>query len=223
MAKKKTQAVFFDLDGTLVDTAPDMVGALLRLCDEEQQPYPDRQKARDIVSHGSLALVNLAFGLKQSEGARHRRIDRFLILYEKHICEGSRLFPGMESLLKKIEAAEIPWGIVTNKPDWLTRPLLRALNLDQRIVCRLSGDSLKQRKPHPAPVLAAAKSAQAEPAHCIYLGDAERDIEAGNAAGMLTLAALWGYIDASESVKKWAADGNIHKPKDAVKWINFSG
>lgn len=221
MASKKTQAVFFDLDGTLVDTAPDMVGALLRLCDEEQQPYPNKQKARDIVSDGSLALVNLAFGLDQCEGARHRRIDRFLILYEKHICEGSRLFPGIKALLKKIESADIPWGIVTNKPDWLTRPLLQELNLENRIVCRLSGDSLKQRKPHPAPLLAAAKAAEANPNQCIYLGDAQRDIEAGNAAGMLTLTALWGYIDKYESVKQWKANGDIEKPLQATEWIKF--
>ena len=221
MASKKTQAVFFDLDGTLVDTAPDMVGALLRLCDEEQQPYPNKQKARDIVSDGSLALVNLAFGLDQCEGARHRRIDRFLILYEKHICEGSGLFPGIKALLKKIESADIPWGIVTNKPDWLTRPLLQELNLENRIVCRLSGDSLKQRKPHPAPLLAAAKAAEANPNQCIYLGDAQRDIEAGNAAGMLTLTALWGYIDKYESVKQWKANGDIEKPLQATEWIKF--
>jgi len=225
MASGKTQAVFFDLDGTLVDTAPDMVGALLRVCDEEQQPYPDRQKARDIVSNGSLALINLAFGSgkEQSDGARHRRIDRFLILYEKHICEGSRLFSGIDGLLKQIEAAEIPWGIVTNKPDWLTRPLLRELKLNDRIICRISGDTLEQRKPHPAPLLAAAEAADANPEQCIYLGDAQRDIEAGNAAGMVTLAALWGYIDQRESVKKWSANGQIKRPQEATKWIDFLG
>ncbi len=221
MVSGKTQGVFFDLDGTLVDTAPDMVGALLRLCDEEQQPYPDQQKARDIVSDGSLALVNLAFGTDQPDGARHRRIDRFLILYEKHICEGSRLFSGIDGLLKKIEAAEIPWGIVTNKPDWLTRPLLRELKLNDRIICRISGDTLEQRKPHPAPLLAAAKAADADPEQCIYLGDAERDIEAGNAAGMLTLAALWGYIEQHKSVKDWSADGEIDRPEQATNWIEF--
>ena len=126
-----------------------------------------------------------------------------------------------KTLLKKIESADIPWGIVTNKPDWLTRPLLQELNLENRIVCRLSGDSLKQRKPHPAPLLAAAKAAEANPNQCIYLGDAQRDIEAGNAAGMLTLTALWGYIDKYESVKQWKANGDIEKPLQATEWIKF--
>lgn len=215
----KTAAVFFDLDGTLVDTAPDMVGALLRLCDEEQQPYPDLEQARNVVSDGSLGLVNVAFGLEQETEDRERRIQRFLALYAKYICEDSCLFEGIEELIAAIETAKIPWGIVTNKPGWLTEPLLKALALDERIVCQFSGDSLPERKPHPAPMFAAAKAAGVDPEQCIYLGDAERDIEAGNAADMTTLTALWGYIETSHTPSKWGADGMLNNPTDAIAWL----
>jgi len=214
-----TAAVFFDLDGTLVDTAPDMVGALLRLCDEEQQPHPDLKHARNVVSDGSLGLVNLAFGLEQQAQERERRIQRFLALYAKYVCEDSALFDGMDELLHAIETADIPWGIVTNKPGWLTEPLLKALALDDRIICQFSGDSLPERKPHPAPMFAAAKAANVDPARCIYLGDAERDIAAGNAAGMITLTALWGYIETSHTPAEWGADGLLESPLDAIAWL----
>lgn len=215
----KTAAVFFDLDGTLVDTAPDMVGALLRLCDEEQQPHPDLIQARNVVSDGSLGLVNLAFGLEQEAEDREQRIQRFLALYAKYICEDSRLFRGIDELISAIETAAIPWGIVTNKPGWLTEPLLKALRLDERVVCQFSGDSLPERKPHPAPMFAAAKAANVDPEHCIYLGDAERDIAAGNAAGMITLTALWGYIETSHTPSAWGADGLLENPTDVLAWL----
>ncbi len=215
----KTAAVFFDLDGTLVDTAPDMVGALLRLCDEEQQLHPDLEQARNVVSDGSLGLVNLAFGLEQDTEDRERRIQRFLALYAKYICEETQLFGGIEKLITAIETANIPWGIVTNKPGWLTEPLLKELRLEDRIVCQFSGDSLPERKPHPAPMFAAAKAANVDPAQCIYLGDAQRDIEAGNAAGMTTLTALWGYIETAHTPSNWGADGMLTNPDDAIAWL----
>lgn len=216
---KPTAAVFFDLDGTLVDTAPDMVGALLRLCDEESHEYPDQNQARDIVSDGSLGLVNLAFGLDQNEQDRERRIQRFLAIYAKHVCVDSQMFDGMDELLKQIESLHIPWGVVTNKPGWLTEPLLRQLELTDRIVCQFSGDSLPQRKPHPAPMYAAADAAEVKTDQCLYLGDAERDIEAGNAAGMTTLTALWGYIEKTHNPDTWGADGNLSHPLDTLEWI----
>lgn len=215
----KTAAVFFDLDGTLVDTAPDMVGALLRLCDEELQPHPDLEQARNVVSDGSLGLVNIAFGLDQETEDRERRIQRFLALYAKYICEDSHLFDGIEELITAIETADIPWGIVTNKPGWLTEPLLEQLSLQDRIVCQFSGDSLPERKPHPAPMFAAANAAKVDPKQCIYLGDAQRDIEAGNAAGMITLTASWGYIESTHTPSDWDADGLLKHPTDAMAWI----
>lgn len=216
---KPTAAVFFDLDGTLLDTAPDMVGAVLKLCDEEQHPYPDQNIARSLVSNGSLGLVNLAFGADQDEADRSRRIERFLAIYAEYICVDSHLFEHIEALLEVIESFDIPWGIVTNKPGWLTEPLLQQLKLDQRIVCQFSGDTLPQRKPHPAPLFAAAEAAGVNPEQCLYLGDAERDIEAGNAAGMTTLTALWGYIEANQDPIDWGANGMLVNPLEAVEWI----
>lgn len=219
MPEEKIRTILFDLDGTLVDTAPDMVGALNQLLAEENRPEIEFQQARNHVSNGSAALIRLGFGHEQKEPDYQRRIKRFLSIYESRLCEASSLFPGMEELLATIETSEKNWGVVTNKPGWLTDPLLEQLNLHERSTCTISGDSVAERKPHPLPMLTAAKLAGSHPQQCIYLGDDERDVQAGNAAGMQTLIANWGYIDNTREPTAWGADGHIDTPLEILAWL----
>lgn len=214
-----TQGVLFDLDGTLIDTAPDMVAALNAVLAEEKQAPVALEIARDFVSHGSAALIKLGFGQEQNSSDYQRRINRFLSNYRDCLSAGSALFAGMDELLMKLEQDNITWGVVTNKPAWLTDPLMDELDLTHRAACIISGDSVSERKPHPLPMFTAANIAGIDPAHCLYLGDADRDIAAGNAAGMMTLVANWGYIDASQQPEQWGADGFLDAPEDCYQWI----
>ena len=147
---------------------------------------------------------------------------RFLEIYVAHLADQTCFFPGMETLLESLENQGIQWGVVTNKPVWLTDPLLEAFALTNRSVCNISGDTLPQCKPHPAPLLHACKLANSSPKQCIYIGDAPRDIEAGQRAGMRTLAALYGYIDPNDPPEQWKiqATGMIQKPLDLLLWLN---
>ena len=219
-ALKPPAAIFFDLDGTLVDTAPDMVGAANELRREHDLPSMEFPVLRPLVSHGSTGLVNGAFGPDLDDDRRQHLIGRFLELYEKRLCLESRLFLHAESMLADIESRGLPWGIVTNKPGWLTNPLIKALGLTCRAACVISGDTFELRKPHPLPLLQAALHCSVDPANCIYVGDAHRDIEAGRAAGMLTLLASYGYIDSDEPVAEWGADGVIDSLAQVPQWLS---
>ena len=216
------ECVLFDLDGTLADTAPDMIAALNAVLDEEQQPPLALNEARDHVSNGSAALVRLAFGEQQAEDDFERRKKQFLAQYESALYVHTQLFPGMAELLDTIEGNGHCWGVVTNKPGWLTDPLMSALGLSKRAACMISGDTLAERKPHPLPMLTAAERTGVHPSNCLYIGDAKRDIEAGNAADMLTLIAHYGYITAEQHPETWGADGGIDHPLEALNWLNKS-
>ncbi|HGG58323.1 MAG TPA: phosphoglycolate phosphatase [Gammaproteobacteria bacterium] len=211
--------LLFDLDGTLLDTAPDMIAALNRvLADENRDPLPP-ERLRDHVSHGSAALVRLAFGEHQPEAAFEDRKARFLRYYRENLCIQTRLFPGMADVLDHAERAGVAWGVVTNKPGWLTDPLMVETGLMERAACVISGDTTEERKPHPLPMLTAAEQAGVAPEQCLYVGDAERDIEAGKAAGMQTLIAAWGYIDADQQPHTWGADRTIEHPGELVSFL----
>lgn len=204
--------VLFDLDGTLIDTAPDMAAALDILCDEEQHarlPYSD---VRPIVSNGSVALVKLAFGDNIEEHTLERLKKRYLEIYQDNLAVNSRLFEDMESLLQTLENNNIKWGVVTNKPGWLTEPLMESLGLHERAACIVSSDSTKNRKPHPEPMYYACRLTDAQPEECVYVGDARRDIEAGQNAGMRTIIAEYGYIADTENTEEWQADHSIQRP-----------
>jgi phosphoglycolate phosphatase len=212
-------ALLLDLDGTLLDTAPDMGGALNRLRAEHGLEPLAAEVIRPVVSHGAMRLVALGFPEATGESFESLRL-RFLELYAAHLAVGTRLFPGFDAVLETLESRGLPWGVVTNKPGWLTTPLLAALGLDHRSACAVSGDTLPERKPHPLPLLHAARLLGVEPGRCIYVGDAERDIQAGRAAGMTTLVATYGYISASEDPLQWQPHGMVSAPAELLAWVD---
>lgn len=214
--------VLFDLDGTLLDTAPDMIGALNRLrLEERADPLPD-EDVRPLVSHGSGRLVRFAFPEAGEE--RFAALQkRYLEIYRGSLSLQTRLFEGMDQVLADIAEHQLMCGIVTNKPGWLTEPLLEQLQLAARFVCVVSGDTLSLRKPHPLPLLHAAKLAGVAAADCIYVGDAERDVQAAHAAGMQALVATYGYLETDEDWRAWNGDGSIDRPRDLVPWLAASG
>lgn len=201
----RAEAILFDLDGTLVDTAPDMVAVLTELQkDNGCEPLP-YELARSHVSNGAMGLIRLAFA-KLGDTARAGLHQDYLERYERSVCVASTLFPGLAELLDRLDTEGKPWGVVTNKPKRMTEPLLERLGLAGRIACVVSGDTLPERKPHPAPMLLACKMLDVPPAQTIYVGDASRDIEAGRAAGTTTIAAAWGYITAGDDPASWGPD-----------------
>jgi len=212
-------ALLLDLDGTLLDTAPDMGGALNRLRAEHGlEPLPDA-RIRPVVSHGAMRLV--ALGFPEASGAEFERLRlRFLDLYAENLAEGTRLFPGIEQVLESLEARDTPWGIVTNKPGWLTGPLLEALGLARRAACAVCGDTVAERKPHPLPLLHAAGLIGIAAERCVYAGDAERDIQAGRAAGMTTVVAAYGYLSAEDEPTRWQPDGIVASPDELLAWVH---
>ena len=213
------QAVLFDLDGTLLDTAPDMVGTLnsLRL-DNGFAPLPFAE-VRAEVSHGSARLVQLGFpGVDADRFALLQR--RFLEAYGARLAAETRLFDGMDRVLVELSRRGLGAGIVTNKPARLTDALLEELGLRARFVCVVSGDTLKERKPHPLPMLHAAELAGAAPDACVYVGDAQRDVLAAHAAGMRVLVAVYGYLRADEDWPAWGGDGFIERPVDLLDWLD---
>jgi len=208
------KAVLFDLDGTLADTAQDLAYALNQvLIEQGQSPLPF-ETIRPVVSHGGIALIKLGFKLSPEDERFDPLRQRLLSIYENNICQKTVLFPQIQEILNDLTLNEIKWGIVTNKPGWLTYPLLDAMKITpapETVVC---GDTLEQRKPHPAPLLHACKEMQIQPEQCIYIGDARRDIEAGKAAGMQTIAIGYGYIEADDPYDSWEADYHIASEQD---------
>lgn len=210
MRRSAPAAVFFDLDGTLVDSAPDMIEAMRRLRAEEGES-PDRAESIGaVVSKGGRAMIRRGF-----PGADEARVEillpRFLDLYAEAIATHAALFPGMDAVLTALEARGTPWGVVTNKPGWLARALMAELSLHHRCAALVTGDCLPLKKPDPAPILRACEIAGVAAASCIYVGDDLRDIEAGYRAGMRTIAAGWGYLD-GEDPRSWGADCVVDSP-----------
>ena len=212
----KIDAVLFDLDGTLIDTAPDMVAVLNQMQQAHGvNPLPYDQ-ARANVSNGAIGLLRLAFpeAAKPDFEFLHRE---YLERYEVAVCIKSSIFADMPELLDALDALGCPWGVVTNKPQRMTNPLLSALGLAGRLSCAVSGDTLKQRKPDPAPLLYACEQAGVAPQRSVYVGDASRDIEAGRAAGMTTIAAAYGYIVPGDDPASWNADAIVADTKELAK------
>jgi phosphoglycolate phosphatase len=219
---RRVAGVLFDLDGTLLDTAPDMGGALNELRVEQGLEPLSAATIRGHVSRGAAALVRLGFpGLSEAE--RAVRVERFLTLYRNRVSLETRPFPEVPAVLDRLEARGMPWGIVTNKPTWLTDPLLLALGLSRRARVVVCGDTLPERKPSPLPLLHAAARLEIAPDRCIYVGDDLRDMQAARAAGMPGIGARFGYIDSAEKLDEWPADGWIDSPMQVLDLLPDPG
>jgi N-acetyl-D-muramate 6-phosphate phosphatase len=212
------RAILFDLDGTLADTAPDLAGAMNRLrIARGLQPTPYEQ-LRPVASAGARGLIGAAFGLQPGDDGYEELRVGFLDNYASALAVDSRLFDDIPALLDGLGSRGIAWGIVTNKAARFTDPLVRQIGLEQA-ACVISGDTASHPKPHPAPLLEAARRMQVEPERCWYVGDDLRDIQAGRAAGMLTVAAAWGYCGHAEPTT-WQADRLIERPLDLLSLIS---
>ena len=215
-------AVLLDLDGTLLDTAPDLANVTNVLRAAEGLEPLAFALIRQYVSHGSRAVLRVAFPDADSErlAALQRR---FLELYRQHLVVKTQLFPGFAAVLDTLEAHRIPWGVVTNKPGWLTEPLLRELKLYERAACVISGDTLPVSKPDPLPLLEAARRIGIAPALCLYLGDALIDAQAARGANMVGLGARYGYVGAIERPEEWPVAGWIDTPGQLLAWVGLDG
>lgn len=215
----KPSAVVFDLDGTLVDSAPDYVAALNELLDADGQPAVDFTIARNRVSRGAYALLDLGFGPSQKTPERMRLRERLLEIYGGRLTRSSTLFDGVENLLDTIEQRGITWAIATNKPTFLTLPVLKHFGLERRSAGLVCGDTLQRPKPAPDPILHVCQMANIDPATAVMVGDASCDIEAGHAAGLTTVVATYGYIAAEIDVSDWAADYLIQQPGQLLELL----
>ena len=212
--------VLFDLDGTLADTAPDLAYALNCVLQQQGRAPLPYELIRPVVSHGGAALISLGFGIGPEHADYPDLRAELLRIYQENLSRDTRLFPGMSELLEALEARGLRWGVVTNKPAWLTDPLMQQLGLDARARCVISGDTTANRKPHPEPMLLACQRAGSDAADCLYVGDAARDVEAGRNAGMYTAVALFGYLDAQDTPERWGADLMISHPRELLPWID---
>ena len=218
------RAVLFDLDGTLVDTAPDLVGCVQEVMRARGLRTPPFETLRCHVSRGVRGLFSAAFGAAFVESSEYPQVqEQCLNLYSTRLAERSRLFPGMRRVLDELARRGIRWGVVTNKPEHLARPLLKALNLADECAVTVGGGTTEHNKPHPEPMLYAARHLALENAECIMLGDDPRDMQAATAAGMASLAAAWGYFPPDEDLSTWGAAAVLGTPENLLDWLDQQG
>jgi len=213
-------AVLFDLDGTLLDTADDLAHCLNLLLTEESVENKPHSEIRLHVSNGANAMLTFAFGEMEQNLALRRR-ERLLALYQMNIAQHTRWFDDLERLTRELKSKQIPWGIVTNKPRLYTDLLLVAMGIDRQVDVVVCPDDLNIAKPDPRPLLHACKQVSADPAQAIYIGDHIRDIDAGRAAGMTTIAAAYGYLEHADDVNSWQADHIVQNSHDIASLIRF--
>ncbi|MBF6056914.1 MULTISPECIES: HAD family hydrolase [Thiomicrorhabdus] len=212
------KCILFDLDGTLLDTSYDFSYALNQTCSDFKQPRLNYQDVRKTVSQGGLAMTKLAFPELDEEELETRR-QHFLKIYFENIDRHTRLFPGLEAGMRALAKAEIPWGIITNKPTWLTERLLESIEFPSAPKTIVCGDTLAVRKPDPQPMWLAAETCGFSPEECLYIGDHPRDIEAGINAKMHTAAAWYGYLPESAGESDWPADLHFGTPYELSRFL----
>ena len=214
----KLACVLFDLDGTLVDTAPDLICCLNKALTAHGYAEIDALAVKPFISHGAMQMIN--FAVADAEAAMKNRLLEFMLdAYQNNIAEHSRFYAGIPDTLAEIESMGLKWGVVTNKRERFTLPLMAALQLSERAACIVSGDTTGNSKPHPEPMLAACRQAGVSPENCVYIGDAPHDITAGKNANMKTLAAAYGYIQHGDQPENWGADALIQHPQHLLQWI----
>lgn len=216
------EAVFFDLDGTLADTAPDLARALNALRHEHGLPALDESVLRAWTSNGTRGMLQAGFGLSSNDAQYPALARRYLQIYGAKPFERTRLFEGMNQVIAALESRAIKWGVVTNKPEALAEPVMRGLGLAERLACLIGGDTAEAPKPSPAPLLLACSRTAVAPGNCVYVGDDERDIVAGRAAGMRTVAAAYGYLGDGPGIDFWGADAIVHHPLELLERLNAS-
>ena len=215
----RPEAVLFDLDGTLADTARDLAHALNQTLRHFGRPALPFERIRPVVSHGGIALIRLGFGIPPDDPGFEERRQFLLAVYKDNLCRETALFPGMAAVLSGLDSGRLPWGIVTNKPAWLTDPLIDAMALTQRAGCVISGDTCSNRKPHPEPILHACGLLGCDPGRTWYVGDAGRDMEAGRAAGCVTIGALYGYLHPDDPPATWPTDLTVDTPEQLLRLL----
>lgn len=216
----KPLAFLFDLDGTLVDTAPDLGHAANQVRADDGLPALPMSAYRPVASAGARGLLKVALDLAPEHPRYPSRRDRFLQVYRDNLSRGSHLFPGMEEILAGFQHRGLPWGVVTNKPEWLALPLLQALGLAARAACAIGARDGVPVKPAPDGLLLACRQLKLAPPDCVYVGDDRRDVEAARAADMPVLAAAWGYIGATERIGDWGADAVLETPADLARYAD---
>jgi phosphoglycolate phosphatase len=214
-------AVLFDLDGTFADTAPDLGEALNHVRSLRGLAPLPLAAIRPQASHGSRGLLKLGLDMEPDSDDYDEMREAFLQHYEAHICDRTRLFPGMAALIEELEERDLPWGIVTNKPHRYTVPLMEKLGYAARAACLVSGDTCAEAKPHPAPLLHAAALIGVEPVRCLYLGDDLRDMQAANAARMIGIIAAYGYIEPGADTGAWQAAGSVQTPFALLRYLTL--
>jgi phosphoglycolate phosphatase len=214
-----TRAVLFDLDGTFADTAPDLGRAVNSMRTARGLGPVPLSETRRVTSLGARGLLGVGFGMTPDHPDYAAMRDEFLQIYENNLCCDTRLFPGIAELIDHLENMKLPWGIVTNKAERFALPLMQQLGYSTRAACIIGGDTTGHMKPHPAPLLAAARILAWSPSNCVYVGDDERDILAGKAAGMRTVAVRFGYLNGSNP-DQWNADLVVDEPLEILRSIS---
>lgn len=218
MINRKIEAILFDFDGTIADTSEDMVGCLNILLKNHSKEDVDIRKAKNFISKGAAGLINFAFP-KISDEEKKLYISEYLEIYKNNLYIKTKLFSGIEELILNIIKKQYKWGIVTNKPSYLVNPIIEKINFTYSPNCVVAGDTLNVKKPNPEPLIHAAKIIGCDPSLCAYVGDDIRDITAANSAGMISIAALYGFIEDFQQVKEWGSDYMINKPLDLERLL----
>lgn len=218
--KKQLEAVLFDLDGTLIDTAPDFAVVVNQLCQHHGRPTITYEAIRNTVSHGARALVSLAFDIGEDDPAFAALRQQLLDRYSQHLAVKTSLFPGMAELLLWLDQQALPWGIVTNKPRLYATAIIDALQLADRCGTLICPDDVNNTKPDPEPMLLACRQLDRLATGTVYIGDHRRDIEAGRNAAMTTIAANYGYIDPADPVDNWQADFSVEQAADIMPLLS---